>query len=60
MFNNEQLEVLNECLDNKYGRNLISIRDLGNSKLPQLEKTVEEAKNENKIINQIKDILRRN
>ena len=60
MFDNEQLKVLRECLDNKYGENLINIIDLGDSKLPQIQRTVEEARIENEIINQIKDILRKN
>lgn len=60
MFNDEQLKVLKECLDNKYGENLIQIRDLGNSSLCEIQKTVEEAIDENEIINQIKSVLRAN
>lgn len=60
MFNDEQLKVLNECLDRKYGENLLQIRNLYNSKLPQIQKTVLELRAENEIINQIKDILQTN
>lgn len=60
MFDNKQLEVLRECLDNKYGENLINIRDLGNCKLSNIQGIVEKARIENETINQIKGILRTN
>jgi hypothetical protein len=47
MFNNEQIKVLKNCLDYVHGKNLVAIQDYGNSKIPNLIETVNDAKNEN-------------
>jgi hypothetical protein len=60
MFNDEQLKVLKRCLDNKYGENLISIREFDNSGITQIQKDVDSARVENQIINQINNILTNN
>lgn len=60
MFNNEQLKVLKECLDNKYGENLISIRQFDNSGISQIQKDVESEKVQNEIIKQIHGVLAMN
>jgi len=57
MFDNEQLKVLKECLDNKYGENLIRLRELGDTKVPQIQEMIDKSKIENEIIKQIHGIL---
>lgn len=60
MFSYEQLKVLKNCLISEYGNNLIKIRDFGDSNLPYLVKTVNEARDENEIIKEIENILWKN